>query len=213
MRGKDTEFQAKSAIPRITPAHAGKSRSAPWQLSRHRDHPRTCGEKLEAYSPAIPRQGSPPHMRGKVAGNFVVGVLRGITPAHAGKREKKNGQCVRSRDHPRTCGEKRCEKYTVILGLGSPPHMRGKVKLLAMELNVPGITPAHAGKRCSIRGAKSAYRDHPRTCGEKIVVATRMMRDGGSPPHMRGKVFRPAQAVRLIGITPAHAGKRKRGGI
>ena len=66
MRGKaDKNTTVRHAI-RITPAHAGKSCSAPVKLKCHK--------------------GSPPRMRGKgfTLVNRVLGV--GITPAHAGKR-------------------------------------------------------------------------------------------------------------------------------
>ena len=36
-----------------------------------------------------------------------------------------------------------------------------------------------------------------------------MMRDVGSPPHMRGKVSNQLDHWRNVGITPAHAGKRR----
>ena len=50
--------------------------------------------------------------------------------------------------------------------------------------------------------------DHPRTCGEKVAVILSVPEVTGSPPHMRGKVELCDFEQRVVGITPAHAGKR-----
>ena len=69
------------------------------------------------------------------------------------------------------------------------------------------ITPAHAGKRLSVRFNNTPVKDHPRTCGEKRASKASSGIAIGSPPHMRGKV--PLSLMHLFqnGITPAHAGK------
>ena len=65
-------------------------------------------------------------MRGKgFKIRFVNGKFR-ITPAYAGKRQKKNHPQQRSK--------------------GSPPPMRGKVPDEQLSLRDAGITPAYAGK-------------------------------------------------------------------
>ena len=66
-----------------------------------------------------------------------------ITPAHVGKRKKQEKRITATMDHPRTCGEKciseqvdhprTCgekKQFTenMHIAIGSPPHMRGKVK-------------------------------------------------------------------------------------
>ena len=67
-----------------------------------------CGEKLVQHLLPTVEQGSPPHVRGKVAA-----VADTVTV----------GQ-----DHPRMCGEK-CHAAAQLCGFeGSPPHVRGKVK-------------------------------------------------------------------------------------
>ena len=52
-----------------------------------------------------------------------------------------------------------------------------------------------------------AVKDHPRVCGEKMLIKGKRGYDMGSPPRMRGKVNFPAQVRPLNGITPAYAGK------
>ena len=79
--------------------------------------------------------------------------------------------------------------------------MRGKVTIAGYEVDVKGITPAYAGKSMShdIRTPMNA--DHPRVCGEKIVLVIVFCSLMGSPPRMRGKVMRK-EILRII-----HAGK------
>ena len=52
----------------------------------------------------------------------------------------------RERDHPRVCGEKFSLMTEVQALHGSPPRMRGKVKMVSIAGEIAGITPAYAGK-------------------------------------------------------------------
>ena len=67
--------------------------------------------------------------------------------------------------------------------------MRGKVKICVTVFPAVRITPAHAGKSIIINFCFISNWDHPRTCGEKHIVAQAVLYTKGSPPHMRGKVF------------------------
>ena len=91
--------------------------------------------------------------------------------------------------------------------IGSPPPMRGKGRFLCTEHPPSRITPAYAGKRCLAAYPVARTRDHPRLCGEKITIFRCSTRDEGSPPPMRGKVFRLLMPANSLGITPAYAGK------
>ena len=148
-------------------------------------------------------------MRGKALQLCHTPPPSGITPAHAGKSGRGGFECGRCGDHPRTCGEKPFVKPPSFFGMGSPPHMRGKVSLTFSRKTTDGITPAHAGKSYSQEKRQDHFRDHPRTCGEKCLQNVAAIEKTGSPPHMRGKVvFHPHISARR-GITPAHAGKRR----
>ena len=70
----------------ITPAYAGKSTIDGGKHDRSKDHPRLCGEKVCLCHMKKESKGSPPPMRGKVAGGSVF--------------------ASGTRDHPRLCGEK-----------------------------------------------------------------------------------------------------------
>ena len=89
-------------------------------------------------------------MRGK---DFSVCVGRGnyrITPAYAGKSRALYAEAKNYEDHPRLCGE----KFRLALGdndfTGSPPPMRGKVLHTFLISCYYRITPAYAGKSCTL---------------------------------------------------------------
>ena len=130
-----------------------------------------------------------------------------ITPACAGKSRRKTTDRFCSRDHPRLCGEKLCPAGVKVLGLGSPPRMRGKGVSAARIGCGVGITPACAGKRPKSRKNGPNTWDHLRVCGEKQSGADQQTTIEGSPPRMRGKDQACSRWRYPDGITPAYAGK------
>ena len=86
VRGKVMAYRKTVKPKRITPACAGKScffievHTCSW------DHPRMCGEKGMLRLKHSRKLGSPPHVRGKENQRKKNRILRGITPACAGKR-------------------------------------------------------------------------------------------------------------------------------
>ena len=155
----------------------------------------------------VPISGSPPHMRGKVTGLFFYQVPVGITPAYAGKSKNTCTSVVFDQDHPRVCGEKFGLPSHTFRFSGSPPRMRGKVLPDRGRVLGVGITPAYAGKSFPTSMFRSVGRDHPRICGEKIVVSRTWCSRSGSPPRMWGKVSSIRDDLARVGITPAYAGK------
>ena len=91
--------------------------------------------------------------------------------------------------------------------LGSPPRMRGKVRMTLVDLVRTGITPAYAGKRGWMRATEVTRKDHPRVCGEKAYSLVINGSEWGSPPRMRGKACTCSCASIAGRITPAYAGK------
>ena len=69
----------------------------------------------------------------------------GITPAHAGNTDETPQIEIAFQDHPRPCGEHTLYFDEAILGIGSPPPMRGTHPNYALLNSNKGITPAHAG--------------------------------------------------------------------
>ena len=105
------------------------------------------------------------------------------------------------------CGEKTGAIEKPSSGMGSPPRVRGKVKLLFLAVNPLRITPACAGKRERVIIWQCFAWDHPRVCGEKLQAEQAATIQQGSPPRVRGKVGLTMDMFRRDGITPACAGK------
>ena len=87
--------------------------------------------------------------------------------------------------------------------------MRGKAASATLSDRGTGITPAGAGKRSDPTAGSSEQGDHPRRCGEKSGFCAWVCGNVGSPPQVRGKVFRGGVAIQTAGITPAGAGKSR----
>ena len=154
--------------------------------------------------------GSPPRVRGKVDYPDGCVVLDRITPACAGKSAPCAGDLPRRQDHPRVCGEKSVQLMLYAMSPGSPPRVRGKANHTFFNRYAAGITPARAGKSLSAALRGGLFRDHPRACGEKgFSVCCRAGRLG-SPPRVRGKVCMASMSYKILGITPARAGKSSR---
>ena len=167
MRGKGRRHLGPQLLHGITPACAGKRILTIALPPQCWDHPRVCGEKNSASVIRNCKQGSPPRMRGKVHFHPVCPAACRITPAYAGKSRIRRACTDRHRDHPRMCGEKGTTDILKPGGLGSPPHVRGKVALIVFVQTAVGITPACAGKRCRLPCLRCPDWDHPRMCGEK----------------------------------------------
>ena len=106
MRGKERQAAPVAQTQGITPAYAGKSILARTACKIYPDHPRVCGEKSVSAVATRSARGSPPRMRGKATIQAVNTASFRITPAYAGKRERKPRLCFCKKDHPRVCGEK-----------------------------------------------------------------------------------------------------------
>ena len=149
-------------------------------------------------------------MRGKETDSRRQCCSAGITPAYAGKRTLFCLAGRRNRDHPRVCGEKGRTGALDVVQRGSPPRMRGKVRELLFSFHCARITPAYAGKSAANTWITNKIKDHPRVCGEKLLMAISPMPLRGSPPRMRGKAAHPHLHPLHGRITPAYAGKRLR---
>lgn len=167
MRGKISRVRDDLARVGITPAYAGKRHGTRTQDSPGEDHPRVCGEKSGDWDAVYWNAGSPPRMRGKAVGYDLLQRPAGITPAYAGKSAISAALACSFWDHPRVCGEKGDLIPIYCDEVGSPPRMRGKVRLSDSSCWPSGITPAYAGKRHVVNLVKNCEKDHPRVCGEK----------------------------------------------
>ena len=156
-------------------------------------------------------KGSPPRVRGKQALQETGEIRTGITPACAGKTPRACVEYVRSRDHPRVCGENPARLHRSERRGGSPPRVRGKRRGHPQGGRRVGITPACAGKTIQPLIALPGRGDHPRVCGENSSRKSRTASGSGSPPRVRGKLLEDRRHKGKRRITPAHAGKTLRG--
>ena len=109
-------------------------------------------------------------MRGKVENTVEKHTDHRITPAYAGKSYAPAFSFPILEDHPRVCGEKTVFRTNGPTTEGSPPRMRGKVIKQVLEMLDKRITPAYAGKSCPGVYGYGFTGDHPRVCGEKLIV-------------------------------------------
>ena len=176
--------------------------------AKKRNYPRSRGEKLNAVPSSKSAIELPPLARGKEGIHHSIYATEGITPARAGKRASPCGRECRPRNYPRSRGE----KHSVLLRIGGrgelPPLARGKARGRGLCHPHIGITPARAGKRAETVNDGVAFRNYPRSRGEKsepIWVACSCLE---LPPLARGKDAASSMTSYSSGITPARAGKR-----
>ena len=187
VRGKHLHNTGYTKGQRITPACAGKTTLDSTASTTIRDHPRVCGENVGIIWDYGQGKGSPPRVRGKQSWTVTDDGQRRITPACAGKTNICYAVYVLGRDHPRVCGENSGPLQILHSQRGSPPRVRGKPGDTPRRRLSPRITPACAGK--TVRSASSSHslQDHPRVCGENVVVLDLVEVLRGSPPRVRGK--------------------------
>ena len=89
----------------IIPACAGNTRPMVSPCSKHRDHPRVCGEHVHVIETPASETGSSPRVRGTRSWCRTSDVRRGIIPACAGNTCWRRRGVPGRRDHPRVCGE------------------------------------------------------------------------------------------------------------
>ena len=146
-------------------------------------------------------------MRGKHISQRETIILERIIPAHAGQTDPPWIVLKFIEDHPRTCGANDPHLHPREIGLGSSPHMRGKLTGQVQPGTRLRIIPAHAGQTRLARIVLNLSTDHPRTCGANGVCDTVFRGNGGSSPHMRGKLVGEGEQLRAPRIIPAHAGQ------
>ncbi len=174
---------------RITPAGAGKTRSAGRGLREMSDHPRRCGENMKFILYIFIALGSPPQVRGKLFHTSDKFRFAGITPAGAGKTIYHTLFPFIAQDHPRRCGENLPPKNETERTPGSPPQVRGKPAPHTGTAAPRRITPAGAGKTHIPSIFREIFQDHPRRCGENVAKGSSLECGAGSPPQVRGKLL------------------------
>ena len=166
-----------------------------------------CGET--ALDPVTPGadNGPSPRVRGNlVYGNAHTGKV-GSIPACAGKPSRRKAKTVKSRVHPRVCGETSRRSSSVRRSPGPSPRVRGNLGRPLDDEGVGGSIPACAGKPVCLWGCPRLARVHPRVCGETCRTRSLLTADGGPSPRVRGNRPLSRRGKTPRGSIPACAGK------
>ncbi len=166
VRGTRRAGRPARRLPGIIPACAGNTTSPSNCRTSNWDHPRVCGEHAGFVVPFDADRGSSPRVRGTQQPARVLKCGIGIIPACAGNTTSTAGRLLRTRDHPRVCGEHFKARSVLICAAGSSPRVRG--------------TPA------GFMSKGTYLRDHPRVCGEHFTAPMEARTLPGSSPRVRG---------------------------
>ena len=209
MRGAHCVLVVQRERRGIIPAYAGSTLADTIRRSALGDHPRVCGEHFGGGAWWFVVLGSSPRMRGAQQDVAALRVAVGIIPAYAGSTGTSYRLPLCSGDHPRVCGEHSTIREAMRSGWGSSPRMRGALEGRELLVDVGGIIPAYAGSTATRPRASSPSRDHPRVCGEHLILALHRPCPLGSSPRMRGARVDVKRGGQRVGIIPAYAGSTR----
>ena len=125
-RGKQDDSAAVNDVPRLIPAHAGKTSKEDASDGDIQAHPRSRGENRTTARLAPSALGSSPLTRGKPTACVEVQAMTRLIPAHAGKTcpTRRRGRSPGA--HPRSRGENGVGVAVFVGAAGSSPLTRGK---------------------------------------------------------------------------------------
>ena len=195
-----------NGIVGIIPACAGSTQRLIAIIVSPRDHPRMCGEHSHGTRQSFNVVGSSPHVRGALRRWNRRDAECGIIPACAGSTTKRREEHQAARDHPRMCGEHPTHGYHSFPSRGSSPHVRGAHQPGHVPRHQRRIIPACAGSTVVPGLLGCGVGDHPRMCGEHLVVVYLLCCLPGSSPHVRGALNIKIGELLTTRIIPACAG-------
>ena len=165
------------------------------------------GEDSAAPRSARPYRGTPPRARGRQNRCRRGPGGSGNTPACAGKTAMLAAHDAAVREHPRVRGEDRTIESALCTWKGTPPRARGRHSFYSGGTNTAGNTPACAGKTELVTHHEAAFWEHPRVRGEDREHTMGELLKTGTPPRARGRLGCVAVRDKMLGNTPACAGK------
>ena len=150
-------------------------------------------------------RGSSPLTRGKPRRIFRRVRRPGLIPAHAGKTSLAGPFNGEDGAHPRSRGENVAVLACGGVDLGSSPLTRGKQNRVPCKPGDAGLIPAHAGKTVRSGTRRRRAGAHPRSRGENLANALRVIADERLIPAHAGKT--PLGSA-LLGTVRAHPRSR-----
>jgi len=206
MRGTRCRRRSAEDPGRFIPAHAGNTLAIGKACAITPVHPRACGEHSATNSPALPKRGSSPRMRGTLKHFLRNRAFERFIPAHAGNTGVKQSGRSHSSVHPRACGEHSAPTVSAKGASGSSPRMRGTQILLIYRELEERFIPAHAGNTQPRQFPRRGRPVHPRACGEHKSSSSTANSKSGSSPRMRGTLSPDSFREGGVRFIPAHAG-------
>ena len=150
--------------------------------------------------------GSSPLARGLLFTTFYPSPTPRIIPARAGFTVGGDGVGGVGGDHPRSRGVYRTAAGSSALAVGSSPLARGLRGRGNTPRAITRIIPARAGFTCVVRIGVRGVKDHPRSRGVYLKIASGFVQILGSSPLARGLPSVPSSRFTVRGIIPARAG-------
>ena len=169
-RGKRVAKMQSRDLPRLIPAHAGKTSGRPSPAALGRAHPRSRGENEGGHVDVDAGRGSSPLTRGKRLNRVLNRVGAGLIPAHAGKTDTRRAGTSITSAHPRSRGENLWLPPGRLRAGGSSPLTRGKRGRVGGDAWRGWLIPAHAGKTRESWSAGRRPTAHPRSRGENMIM-------------------------------------------
>ena len=170
MRERRTACNTVVCCVGITPAHAGKTSTAPLFSMDSWDHPHSCGKDRRRSRSSEFHTGSPPLVRERLLHVLKEKKTKWITPARAGKTAMARACLGVAEDHPRSCGKDLILGVRSVCSGGSPPLVRERRQNRYRRMPAHGITPARAGKTSIYR--RSTRATIPKLMHYCILMAT-----------------------------------------
>ena len=195
---------------RIIPARAGNAWPREAVAAPGPDHPRACGERMDAVSHFSGSIGSSPRVRGTPCPLRCPRLRSRIIPARAGNAGWLPCPPHVESDHPRACGERDGQLAMALKAPGSSPRVRGTHRNDGVAPLPERIIPARAGNARRFDPYQGNGADHPRACGERAAHAWLVQNEHGSSPRVRGTLRASKLHHDYLRIIPARAGNAGR---
>ena len=187
----------RHARTRFTPTLVGKTQSLPVMATISWVHPHACGENSLFSTKRGEQPGSPPRLWGKLARRPPARPAERFTPTLVGKTCKSGRPSQPRWVHPHACGENGNVLSSIMIILGSPPRLWGKLKRQNSLCFYTRFTPTLVGKTRRWLPLKLWPSVHPHACGENMKELSDIAPFRGSPPRLWGKL--PALTSRPMG--------------
>lgn len=205
MRGAQKRDASRVNTHRITPTYAGRTVTIGAVTASVSNHHHVCEEHIKYVYKSPSRLGTSPHMRRSPQNRTDDVRCSRIIPTYAGNTGGGIVPHVAARDHPCVCGEH--EQYLIACSTvpGSPPRMQGALERVPRLPYTRRIIPAYAGS--TYRGCQPIFLgEHPRLCGEHMMLSSSSTFVIGIPLHIRGARIMNHQNHMSAGASPRMRG-------